>query len=116
VRAAETDLVPGDRSRNTLRLVDGRRLDAEGVGKPDEQAEQCSHIGGFGDLLVTPAGIAKPLHLLVGDAVRRLGYGAGEVEQQSFGGIEAGCVEVTVAKRIRHSLELFALQLQEPRV
>ena len=74
-------------SRYAVRLVAGRRLDAECVGKSNEKAEQGGHIGGLGDLLIGPAHIAQALDLLVGDAVGRPGYGAGEFQQQALGRI-----------------------------
>ena len=116
MRAEGADLLASDRSRYAVRFVGSRRLDAEGVRKPNKKAEQRGHISGFGDLLFAPASVAKPLHLLVRDPVGGLGYGAGEIQQQAFGPIEAGGIEVTVSERIRHPLELSALQLQEPRV
>jgi hypothetical protein len=103
-------------SRNSCRLVGGRRLDAERVRKAYEKAEQSRHIRRLGDLLVGPTHVAQALDLLVGDAVGRARDRAGEFQQETLARRQSGGVEVTVAERLRHRLELFALQLQEPRV
>ena len=107
---------PSHSSRDAIWFVRRRRLDAERVGEPDEKTEQGGHIDSLSDLLIGPAHLAQTLDLLVCHPVGRPAYRAGKFQQQAFRRGEAGGVEVTVAERIRHPLELLALQLQEPRM
>ena len=104
------------RSRNAVRFAGGRRLDAERVGKADEQAEQCCHVRGLGYLLICPAHVAQALDLFVGHSICGTRDGFDEFQELVFFGSQAGGVEVTVAESFRRSFELLALQLQEPRV
>jgi hypothetical protein len=108
--------VRAGREGNAVGFVLGWGLDAECVGKANEQAEKGRHVSCLGDLLIRPAGVAEALDLLVGDAIGRLAYRAGEVEKKTLRRKEAGRVEVTAAERLRYPLKCFALQLQEPRV
>lgn len=107
-------LVAGDCSGYACRFVDRRRLDAEGVGKANEKAEQGCHVGRLGNLLVGPAHIAEALNLLVGDAIGGPADGFDEFQKLVLLWSYTGGIEVTVAKSFRYPFELFALQLQEP--
>ena len=48
-------------------------MDVEGIGKAHEEVEERAVVDGFGDLRVRPPGLAQPLDLLVGDAIRVAG-------------------------------------------
>ena len=45
-------------------------MDVEGIGKAHEEVEERAVVDRFGDLRVGPPRLAKPLHLLVGYAIR----------------------------------------------
>ena len=45
-------------------------MDVEGIGEPHEQVEERAIVDCFGNLRVGPPHLAKPLDLLVGDAIR----------------------------------------------
>jgi hypothetical protein len=109
-------LVPGDGAGYACRFVDCGRLDAERVGETNKKAEQRRDVCGLGDLLVSPADVTQALDLLVGDLISGPAYRFDELEELVLFRGEAGCVEVTVSECFGRPLELFALQLQEPRV
>ena len=48
-------------------------MDVEGIGKAHEEVEECAVVDGFGDLRVGPPGVAQPLNLPIGDAIRVAG-------------------------------------------
>lgn len=44
-------------------------MDVEGISQADEKVEQRPVVNGFGNLSIAPADLAKPLDLVVRDAV-----------------------------------------------
>ncbi len=72
-------------------------MDVEGVGKAHEEVEERAVVNGFGDLGVGPAGLAKPLDLLVGDAIRVPGERLDEFQEQSMFRRQVGGIEIPVA-------------------
>jgi len=71
--------------------------DVEGVGKAHEEVEERAVVNGFGDLGVGPAGLAKPLDLLVGNAIRVPGERLDEFQEQSMFRRQVGGIEIPVA-------------------
>src|SRR2546429_2432819 len=96
-RTTPTWLRLSHRLRDPVWLINGRRLDAESVGQPNEEVEQGRVVGRLGDLLVAPAGVPQPLHLLVRHPVRAGRDRAHEIEQHPLGPLQPRRVEVAVA-------------------
>src|SRR6266568_6972579 len=97
-------------------LINGRGLDAEGVGQPHEEVEERGVISRLSDLLVAPPDVAQPLHLLISHPVRPRRDRAHEIEQHPLGALQPRRVDVAVAKRVSDRPEPLVLQLQEPRM
>lgn len=95
-------------------LVEGRRLDVERIGEPNEEVEQARVVDGLGNLRIRPTGASECPHLLVRHAVGVQGHGGHELEQQALGGGDRCLVETSVAESLGRLGELLALQLQEP--
>src|SRR5216683_1816677 len=89
-------------------------MDVEGVGKAHEEVEERAVVNGFGDLGVGPADLAKPLDLLIRDAIGVPGERLDEFQQQSVFRRQVGGAEVPVAQSRRRFRVLLSLQLQEP--
>ncbi len=89
-------------------------MDIEGIGKTHEEVEERAVVNGFGDLRVGPTSLAKPLDLLVGDAIGVPGKRLDELQEQSVFRTQVGGVEVSVAQSRRGFRVLLSLQLQEP--
>jgi len=89
-------------------------MDVEGIGKAHEEVEERAVVNGFGDLGVGPAGLAKPLDLIVGNAIRVPRERLDEFQEQSMFRRQVGGVEIPVAQSRRRFRVLLSLQLQEP--
>ena len=75
-------------------------MDVERVRQPDEHREERADIHGLGDLRIRPAGIAEPLHLLVGDAIGVLRQRLDELQQEPLGGGDRRAIEIAVTQRL----------------
>ena len=76
-------------------------MDVEGIGKAHKEVEEGAVVDRLGDLRISPPHLAKPLDLLVGDAIGVPGQRFDEFQEESVFRRQIGGVEVPVAQRRR---------------
>ena len=91
-------------------------MDVESIGNAHEHVEQRAIVDGFSDLCITPAHIAKALHLVVSNTVCVSSESTNKVQQEPFRRGDRSRLEIPLPQRLRRLLVLLALQLQEPRM
>ena len=64
------------------------------IRKTDQQIKQAPDVHRLCDLGVTPAHVAQPLNLFVGDAVRMTRERADEFQQEALCRSQSGLIEI----------------------